>query len=100
MKDRRVLQILKKFALAELREKKCDEVIICRPPQTLVMRRGRTPETRVREIKGAGYLVCARKGRSKRVYFFSPSGEMLGAEDVFGENQEFLSSCTTLFRFM
>ncbi|MFN4133097.1 MAG: hypothetical protein ACK4GQ_01860 [Candidatus Hadarchaeales archaeon] len=97
MEERVVLQRLKRFALAEIREKGGGEAIIYRAPSTLIMRRDRTPGMMVRGISGAKYFVYMRRGKSQRLYFFGSSGEMLGAEDLI-EEPEFLRSSTTLLK--
>lgn len=97
MEERAVLQRLKKFALAEMREKGWGEAIIYQAPSVLIMRRDRVPGMMVRGSSGPKYFVCVKRGKLQRLYLFGASGEMLGAEDLT-EEPEFLRSSTTLLK--
>ncbi len=88
MGSRATLKSLKEFSEKELKEKDAEKVYVQRIGMEFSMRRGKFPDTRVKKIEGAHYLVCVIYKQRMRVYFFGKKAQMMGAEDYKDDEKD------------
>ena len=99
MEARRVLKRLHEFAERELREKRADNVVVCRGKLKSMMRRGRVPGFQVRGAEGVRYVVCMFRGKELTTHFLDGNGAMLGATEFTGaEGEKEWQSISRAFR--